>query len=259
MSSNRQFSFSALLVSDADNTLWDTNALYAQAQLYLLERIEIYLQRVARAADRLAFVRSIDEELTILHNQELGYPPEMLVIGIAEGLTGVSAKQAAQRAIRTSPSSFRFPVQDLVRSFLHHVQDQFPELRPGVAEALPLLHSMGILIVIATEGKVVQCEKILAHHGFSSFVSRVVEGKKTRLLFSNIAETYDHPHLKFAVGDQLGRDIHPAKASGYATIYFPGGFRPSWESRDVAQSDYTISSFAEVCPIILPRRCSVSS
>ena len=53
------------------------------------------------------------------------------------------------------------------------------------------------------------------------------------------------------VGDQLERDIRPAKEAGLRTIYFPGGFKPKWEaSSNNVHPDYQISSFAEVPAIV---------
>jgi ribonucleotide monophosphatase NagD (HAD superfamily) len=40
------------------------------------------------------------------------------------------------------------------------------------------------------------------------------------------------------IGDQLDRDIAPAKQAGLITVFFPGGFRPKWQldHEDVAQT-----------------------
>jgi putative hydrolase of the HAD superfamily len=62
------------------------------------------------------------------------------------------------------------------------------------------------------------------------------------------------PKRAFMIGDQLDRDIAPAKAAGLETIYFPGGFRPSW-TMDKAEAgpDHIIATFAEVPDIVLAR------
>ena len=46
---------------DADNTLWDTDGVYADAQLALLNELEDRLGVQFPELDRLAFVRSIDQ------------------------------------------------------------------------------------------------------------------------------------------------------------------------------------------------------
>lgn len=53
------------------------------------------------------------------------------------------------------------------------------------------------------------------------------------------------------IGDQLDRDIVPAKEAGLTTIYFPGGFQPKWQSTEYEDFvDYWISAFDEAVTII---------
>jgi putative hydrolase of the HAD superfamily len=57
----------------------------------------------------------------------------------------------------------------------------------------------------------------------------------------------------FMVGDQLDRDIALAKHAKFHTIYFPGGFKPSWTpTEDGVAPEYRITTFAEI-PAILAR------
>jgi putative hydrolase of the HAD superfamily len=53
------------------------------------------------------------------------------------------------------------------------------------------------------------------------------------------------------VGDQLDRDIAPAKEAGLTTIYFPSGFKPKWMPLEAeVRPDFKIESFAEVPAIV---------
>ncbi len=239
-----------LLVTDADNTLWDTNAVFAKGQLQLLERIEQILRQTANVTDRLGFVRSIDQQLAILHGSELRYPPELLVLGIVEALAGVSPEEAATRVFKGTVHHADIRPEHLARSFLDYLQTHIPSLRTGVSEAIPALHKRGVLIVVATEGKADRCHEILTHYSLASYVIEVVEGRKTATLFADIATRHGNPAWRFVVGDQLDRDIVPGSAAGYRTIYFPGNFTPKWEQNDTTKPDFTVSSFAEVCHII---------
>ena len=58
----------AFVVVDADNTLWDTNAVYANAQLALLSAVEEHVG-VNAAGDRLTYLRNIDQALAQRHPQ----------------------------------------------------------------------------------------------------------------------------------------------------------------------------------------------
>lgn len=239
-----------LLVTDADNTLWDTNSVYAEAQIMLLEQIEKVLNKVTDSPDRLGFVRAIDQQLAILHGHTLEYPPDLLAIGIAEALNEITPEDAARRAVAGIDRRTDIPTKRLAQSFLNHIRRRIPNLRTGVFDALPRIYNMGAIIVIATEGKVQRCRNLLAHHELAPYIARVVEGKKSPDMFAKIASIYEYPTIKFVVGDQLDRDIVPGKSAGYYTIYFSGGFKPSWERYAYIKPDYTISSFSEVCTII---------
>jgi putative hydrolase of the HAD superfamily len=64
------------------------------------------------------------------------------------------------------------------------------------------------------------------------------------------------------IGDQLDRDILPAKEAGLITIYLPGGFRPKWSPlAGGPHPDYEIASFWEAVDIIaaLERKESLDS
>ena len=54
------------------------------------------------------------------------------------------------------------------------------------------------------------------------------------------------------IGDQLQRDIAPAKAAELTTIYVPGRFKPRWEPHEhVVGPSYSVQSFDQAVEIIL--------
>ena len=54
------------------------------------------------------------------------------------------------------------------------------------------------------------------------------------------------------IGDQLDRDIAPAKAAGLTTIFFPGGFRPKWQPAEGdVRPDYTVQDFNQAAAFVL--------
>ena len=63
------------------------------------------------------------------------------------------------------------------------------------------------------------------------------------------------PANAFMIGDQLDRDIAPAKEAGLKTIYFPGGFVPRWTPDEAKIGpDFRVSDFVEAVEIILSRQ-----
>jgi putative hydrolase of the HAD superfamily len=110
-------------------------------------------------------------------------------------------------------------------------------------------------VVVVTEGGRARVEGIAAQLGVAKHIDRVLEGTKRPELYRRVLRLLGSPSRSFMVGDQLDRDVVPAKAAGLETIYFPGGFQPSWGPLAAdAQPDHTISSFAEVPRIVLGRQ-----
>ena len=72
-----------VLLADADNTLWDTDSVFAEAQLVLLDETERVTRTRCATDDRLAFVRAYDQALASRHHLHLKYPPQMLVAALA--------------------------------------------------------------------------------------------------------------------------------------------------------------------------------
>lgn len=243
----------AIVFVDADNTLWDTDGVFAKAQLALLESVEAIIGSAAPTTDRLAYVRELDQSLAERHHAGLRYPPRFLVKALALALTGASSEFAARLAWSGGQEGQRVPedVAILVEdAFLSRLRIP-PPLRPGVHHGLAGLHAIGCPVMILTEGNRQKVMSIAKGHGLTASFDRVIEGKKERRLFERILRLTGHPSQAFMVGDQLERDIRPAKEAGLRTVYFPGGFRPRWEPAEAAvKPDYRIESFDEVPHIL---------
>lgn len=235
-----------LLVSDADNTLWDTDTVFAQGQLRLLEAIESVMRARADCSDRLSFVRAIDQQLAVLHDYQLSYPPRLLVVALMEALIGASPERAASLALERGASHNHCEVSKLTESFANYIKDQIPALRVGVSVALPRLMNLGARVVVATEGDSKRCRVVLGHYHLTSYVRDVFAARKTSQFYDEIANLNRDCSKRFLVGDQLDRDIALGKTAGFSTIYFPGPFRPTWEAATDIESDFTISSYEDI-------------
>ena len=93
----------AIVFVDADNTLWDTNAVYAEAQLAMLTTVEQCVGRLLLVQDRLDWLRAIDQALAERHHAGLRYPPRLLAQATALALTGHKASTAARLAWAGGP------------------------------------------------------------------------------------------------------------------------------------------------------------
>ena len=220
-----------LLVTDADNTLWDTNRVFAEAQLLLLQRIEAYASGFDEPRDRLEFVRRYDQRIAHKHVDGLKYPPELLVREIADRLR-----------VPLSPGETDKIVTEYTATL-----SRKPQLRRGVRATLEGLHRHGTTIIVASEGHESRVISNLQAHKLASLVDDIVVQEKSQEMFKRLFNSNGVGAPKVCIGDQLDRDIVPAKAAGFTTFYYPGGFRPSWEfDMEASDADYVIQNYSDI-------------
>jgi putative hydrolase of the HAD superfamily len=242
-----------LVLTDADNTLWDTNQIFEEAQLWLLSAVEKETGRVTVPdADRLSFVRDYDQEFSQRHHAGLSYPPKFLIRALALGLEGITPASAAQHvwskpdpAIPLSSQT----IEELARKF-DILLSNTPVLRPGVLRGLEALRSMDCQIVVVTEGSKNRCQEFITYHSLTPHIDRIIAAPKCPELFFRVEKLVGYGVLKFMIGDQIGRDIAPAIRAGFLTIFFPGGFKPKWEDQSQTRPDFVISSFDQAAAIV---------
>lgn len=235
----------ATVFVDADNTLWDTDRVFAEAQLALLASVQEATGGTA-PGDPLPFIRQIDQGLAERHHKGLRYPPRLLIQAAALALTGVSQS----RAVRAALVEGAHPLQEtqaltIERDFFRAIS-QTPPPREGVIEGLNALRAAGCLVLVLTEGAIDRVRGTAEAAGLIGHFDRIIEAPKHPRLFARVRRLTGAPDRAFMVGDQLDRDIAPAKAAGLTTIYFPGGFTPRWAPDEgEIGPDYRISSFAD--------------
>lgn len=237
---------------DADNTLWDTDAVFAEAQLHLLASIERATGISTLAADRLAFIRELDQHLASRHHQGLRYPPRLLARATAFALMGISAPRAAKSAWLGELKSALGEGAELglEQDFVAWISRP-AKLRPGVMEGLDGLLAAGLTVLIVTEGAEAKVAATAERLGLNGHFTRIIEGKKRPELYQRVIRLAKSSEGGFMVGDQLDRDIAPAKEAGLTTIYFPGGFQPRWVPEEAeVRPNFKIESFAEVPGIV---------
>ena len=247
-------SIQCVVFVDADNTLWDTNRIYADAQLALLTDVEHASGQHATADDRLAWLRQIDQALAERHHAGLRYPPKLLVKATVLALKGLDIPAAARFAWsggRAEAQVDEDTARQIKSTFLQRLKAR-PPLREGVAQGLRVLHEAGCLIQVLTEGGRNKVISLLQHYELTDLVTRVTEARKERRLFERVVALTPKPAKAFMIGDQLDRDIALAKAAGVTTVYFPGAFRPKWEPAESdIRPDHTVRDFNQAAAFIL--------
>lgn len=249
--------FKTVVFIDADNTLWDTNRVYADAQLALLADVEIASGFSAPEIDKLGWLRRIDQLLAVKHHAGLRYPPRLLVKAVALVLKGEDPTTAVRFAWSGGKSQAQLDensAQKIEEGFLDRLK-ALPRLRDGVAQGLRALHTCDFEIIVLTEGNRERVLSLLEHYHLGDLVTRVMEVKKERKLFDRVLALTHNPLAAFMVGDQLDRDIAPAKAAGLKTIYFPGQFQPKWQPlEDEIRPDYRVENLNEAAQLIINAR-----
>jgi putative hydrolase of the HAD superfamily len=245
----------AIVFVDADNTLWDTDRVFAAAQMKLLASAELVVGITASTEDRLGFVRLLDQGIAERHHSGLRYPPTLLARAVALALKGVPPERAARLAW-TAPETEQSITSDaaahLAQEFISSLKS-LPSLRPGVREGLLELRHYRRKLLVITEGGRDRVLRIAGSHHLTDYFDRVIDAPKSSRLYTRALRLLGRPKMAFMVGDQLNRDILPAKQAGLTTVYFPGGFRPKWEPEtQTIRPDFQIDSFAEV-PLIITR------
>lgn len=247
-----------VVFTDADNTLWDTDEVYTVGQLGLLSAVEILTGQKAPAANRLKFVREYDQAIAAKHHKRLRYPPHLLAHAIGLGLHGANPVAASKLVRPGSPEHFvlsSHEAESIGQLFLEAIS-QRPKLRPGVLIGLRELARQNYSTIVVTEGSKSRCIELLHWYGLGPLVRRVIESPKHPDLYRRICRLGGGADLGIMIGDQIDRDIVPAKEAGLVTVYFPGGFRPMWEpARSNHVYDYMIESFCTV-PTIVGRLAS---
>jgi len=245
-----------VVLADADNTLWDTDAVFRNAQLLLLDRIEAVLGRTCADVTRLEFVRSYDQALAQAHHLHLRYPPQLLVRAIEAGLSGVSEHVAAQKAIAGDPAATNASLDDarvnsIVSEYLLALT-QVPALLPGVPEGVRMASEAGLELYVMTEGRIEKQRRFLEVHGLQPFFKGVWEMTKERSQFDRVRTRFKDRRVMI-IGDQPDRDILPAKAAGCTGILVPSRFKPSWHA--TGEPDYVAKDFLEAVRWCLKESC----
>lgn len=244
-----------IVLSDADNTLWDTDVVFANAQTDLLEVIETATKKSCMERDRLGFVRRYDQALAAIHHAHLKYPPMLLVRALALALDGTDENTAADFVLKgKGPPSILD--QAAVDSAVHHyleILSDIPPLLPTVMEGLVTLSARGIPVYILTEGKVEKQRIILLHHSLGAYVAGVFEVAKKKTQFERLQQRFT-PHETVVIGDQPDRDIVPAKNAGCTAVLVPSRFRPHWhDPNQLNDADFVATTFKEAVEWILHR------
>jgi len=237
------------IYTDADNTLWDTDALFTEAQLSLLGATEGLVGITGPKTDRLKFVREFDQAIARRHHAGLRYPPALLVRSLTVGLRGTTPEAAAQEVVAegSRPSTTEAEALEAYARILSGV----PPLLSGVREGLVLAQQNDSPVYVVTEGPLELVQSRLRALNVERFTAGALSAAKSPDLYARLRQRAA-PRQAAMIGDQLDRDIRFAREGGLKTILIRGRFRPSWtDGADVVHADQVATDFLQAIQFAL--------
>lgn len=257
-----------VLIFDADNTLWDTNSVFHEAHVSMLEVFEA-AQLLSNARHQVERVRAIDRAL-IQHFGRFEYGFKNLATAVAHHYHyGVDPAVAAARALEGDIQALNATLQATIETAYQVHTDaltQIPPLFADVADLLVHLRayrtvSPHVATLIFSEGHPERLEKTITSHDIRQhgyFDEIVIELKSTEafervgeLGRQSLAVPDGHDVTTIVIGDSMQRDIRLANAAGFTTVYIPGGF----EGRQNPQTaldrpDFQLDGIAELPSVL---------
>jgi putative hydrolase of the HAD superfamily len=187
---------------DADDTLWENEALYRNTE-----------QRYKNLLEKYVSIGDLDSELfkTEISNLEyFGYGIKSFTLSMIE-----TAGRLTDGCISAN---------DLLEiiQFSKDMLDAPVELLPGVKEVVAQL-SQDYELMIITKGDLLDQKRKLARSGLETYFNSVeVLIDKTKEIYAAMFETHDIDPTQFLmVGNSLRSDILPVVALGARAVYIP--------------------------------------
>ncbi|MCW3053027.1 MAG: hypothetical protein JWN14_2197 [Chthonomonadales bacterium] len=262
----------ALLIFDADNTLWDTNAVFREAQLALLRPFAAYVPNLS-PEEEFRTLRHIDRLLF----QRLGtfeYDFRLLATAMAHFyLQGLSVEDSICRAIEGTDVTLS-PAETVLVEQAHHDYNvalkAIPSLLPDAGHVLKTLREKrslkdGLALTLFSEGDPDRLERILTAHGLAGtnvFDATHIGPKSTESFarFQEIGQgflnlTNGSSLQTVVIGDSLKREIKCGNHIGATTVYIPSGFMGTEQpAEEDEEPDYILSRLGELPNVLYDLR-----
>lgn len=242
----------ALILLDGDNTLWDTNRVFADAQQELLLELTNRGLRVD-SAQGLSELRKLDQQLIKL----LGRSEYDFVLLWRALVNSYSEENNDLQSVVHTPV---LGEDKVIEKFMQKLK-AFPELLPGVLESVNYLKkslssSTGVVFGIFSEGDPGRLQKTLEYHkDLSALMDFIAIGPKTPEHYRDIINRQSaSPKRAYMIGDSLQKDIQAAQVAGYYTVFIPSNYTE--QNYGVALNihpEYTVTHLGEVAKIITPQ------
>lgn len=232
-----------VLVFDADNTIWDTDAVFRTAQIALLQTLADG-GLLDNPEAHLALLRAIDQRLMALYRRA-EYPfdalPKALIMFFARHHSPEDAAEEAFDATNAQAYEPNHPLIQLAHTAFTAALRQVPPLFSDALTTLACLRAASsptqhIAMILMSEGDIARIERVLSAHYFRerAFFDEILLLEKNAETMAYARSTgyrvLGEPDTAASIpavliGDSLKRDIRPANQAGFVTIYKPAAFK----------------------------------
>ena len=226
-----------VLAFDADDTLWESEPLYREAERQWAEILKDY----GTLEDLSAALYAVE----VANMEDYGYGAKAFTLSLLE--TSVQVTGGALSAAQVAG------ILAIGRRLLHNPAVPMP----GVRRTLEALHGSGrYRMVLLTKGDLLDQEHKTARSGLAPFFDRirVVSDKTDREYRSLMGEFGVGPEAFLMVGNSFKSDIKPVLELGGWGIYVP--FRITWELEKTQEFDHErlarAARFEDILPLLLP-------
>jgi putative hydrolase of the HAD superfamily len=230
----------AVLVFDADNTVWDTDAVFRAAQVAMLTTLG-EAGYIPDPAAQVEMLRVVDRELV----EQLGvaeYDFRLLAGAITRLYSRqLSVEEAVGHSLtdETNNDAHLQILIDAAYSAFEVELTRVPPLYPDTELVLSEIQKaisdgLQLVTVLYSEGNEARLERILTAYEFRDrafFAEIILEPKSAEgflrarsLGRTRLAQSNDHVDT-VVIGDSLKRDIAPANRVGCITVYKPSKFK----------------------------------
>lgn len=260
-----------ILVIDGDNTLWDTNGVFENAQHWLLRSLR---RARPRYPTTLSFeqLRKVDD-LLIRESGRQEYDFQLLVLALMflqKGMTETDAVSFALSELRGHPNSADAKLAAKISQVFRLKLQEIPSLLPSVNRSLKKLlrvktrYKGWLALILLSEGDETRIRPTLEYHFGKSEIFDVLKTVKrksvdslrdvqiqgSKVLESESGCSQIQGQL-VVVGDSIESDIVPGNLVGAITIYIPGGYRGVEAfARDERRPQRVLTSFSQLPGIV---------
>lgn len=226
-----------IVIVDGDNTLWDTNAVFENAQLNMLHCLNKENLNIDPKSEFLT-LREFDDIL-VEHYNSHEYNFSVLALALYLHFKGAKRDEAISKACKAFENKLGIEGINLAMkcgNIFEKDLRKFPPLFKDVKKTLKVLKQHGCVIILSSEGNKERVRRIIKYYSMEAYFDHILNGRKSIEQFKeaknigisiwSIRHTDDETIPKIVViGDLLDRDIRFGNQIGAITVYKPGGYK----------------------------------